>query len=238
MAAFELHDVALGYAGRAAVRHLNGTFAAGSLTAIVGPNGSGKSTVLKGLAGLLKPLSGHIARLNVGLRDLAYLPQVGELDVSFPATVDDLVSMGLWKTRGLFQQHSAADQRSIVTALIRVGLQDVRQKQISALSGGQLQRALFARLILQDAQAILLDEPFTAIDESTTEDLMALITEWHSQGRTVLAVLHDIEFVKKHFPHTLLLAKRPVAWGATSDVLQSASLAKVQRIMREGTKAA
>ena len=238
MAGFELHDLTLGYAGRAAVSHLNGSFLAGSLTAIVGPNGSGKSTVLKGLAGLNKPLSGQITRHDIDQHGVAYLPQVGELDLSFPATVNDLASMGLWKKRGLFKPHTSADQNAIVFALTRVGLQDSGQKQINTLSGGQLQRALFARLILQDSQAILLDEPFTAIDESTTEDLMALIAEWHHQGRTVLAVLHDFEFVRRYFPQTLLLAKKSIAWRATADVLSSVNLANVQRMMQEEVEAA
>ena len=238
MAAFELHNVALGYAGRAAVSYLNGTFGAGSLSAIVGPNGSGKSTVLKGLAGLLKPFYGEITLYDIEQRGVAYLPQVGELDLSFPATVNDLASMGLWKKRGLFKPHTSADQQAIVLALTRVGLQDFGQKQINTLSGGQLQRVLFARLILQDTQAILLDEPFTAIDESTTEDLMALIAEWHQQGRTVLAVLHDFEFVKRYFPQTLLLAKRPVAWGATADVLSAVNLSNAQKMMQAEVEAA
>lgn len=238
MAGFELHDLTLGYAGRAAVSRLNGIFLAGSLTAIVGPNGSGKSTVLKGLAGLHKPLSGQITRHGIDQYGVAYLPQVGELDLSFPATVNDLTSMGLWKKRGLFKSHTSADQKAIVFALTRVGLQDFGQKQINTLSGGQLQRALFARLILQDSQAILLDEPFTAIDEGTTEDLMALIAQWHHQGRTVLVVLHDFEFVKRHFPQTLLLAKGPVAWGATADVLSLVNLANVQKKMQEEAEAA
>ena len=233
MASFKLHDVALGYSGLAAIRHLNGTVASGSLTAIVGPNGSGKSTVLKGLAGLLNPLSGHIERCDIAHHQIAYLPQTGELDLNFPSNVFDLVSMGLWKKRGPFASHTTADQTSVWATLERVGLQDFSRTQINGLSGGQLQRALFARLIVQDAPVILLDEPFTAIDENTTEDLMALIMEWHNQGRTILAVLHDFEFVKKHFPQTLLLAKKPFAWGATSEVLQSANLANTTRRMQE-----
>lgn len=233
MASFELHDVALGYAGLAAVRHLNGAVASGSLTAIVGPNGSGKSTILKGLAGLLNPLSGHIERCDIAHHQIAYLPQTGELDLNFPSTVFDLVSMGLWKKRGAFAGYNTADQTSVSAALERVGLRDFTREQINGLSGGQLQRALFARLIVQDAPVILLDEPFSAIDENTTEDLMALIMEWHNQGRTIMAVLHDFEFVKMHFPQTLLLAKRPFAWGATSEVLHSTSLANMTRIMHE-----
>ena len=221
MAAFELHDLTLGYAGHPAVSHLRGRFELGSLTAIVGPNGSGKSTLLKGLAGLLKPMAGKIERNGSEKNDLAYLPQVGELDLGFPATVAELVGLGLWAKRGLFKAHIKEDLNSVAQAIAKVGLQGFESRQISSLSGGQLQRALFARLILQDSRVILLDEPFTAIDESTTEDLMNLITQWHNDGRTVLTVLHDFAFVKLHFPQTLLLAGRPVAWGATADVMSA-----------------
>ena len=231
MAAFDLHDLTLGYGGHPAVHHLQGRFDMGTLTAIVGPNGSGKSTLLKGLAALLKPIGGQINRIGLAKYDVAYLPQAGELDLSFPATVAELVRMGLWSKRGLFKAHTVTDQQSIAQALAQVGLHGFETRQINSLSGGQLQRTLFARLILQDARAILLDEPFTAIDENTTEDLMSLITKWHKEGRTVLAVLHDFAFVKRHFPQTLLLAREPVAWGATADVMSSANLAKVQHLI-------
>ncbi|MEP6827643.1 MAG: zinc ABC transporter ATP-binding protein AztA [Aestuariivirga sp.] len=231
MAAFELHDLTLGYAGHPAMRHLSGCFEVGSLTAIVGPNGSGKSTLLKGLAGLLKPMAGKIERKSSEKSDLAYLPQSGELDLGFPATVTELVGLGLWAKRGLFKAHIKEDRNSVAQAITKVGLQGFESRQINSLSGGQLQRALFARLILQDSRVILLDEPFTAIDESTTEDLMNLITQWHNDGRTVLAVLHDFAVVKRHFPQTLLLAGRPVAWGATADVMSADNLGRVQNFV-------
>ena len=231
MAAFELNNLTLGYAGHPAVHHLQGRFETGSLTAIVGPNGSGKSTLLKGLAGLLKPMTGSIKSAGLSRKDLAYLPQAGELDLSFPATVAELVDMGLWAKRGLFKPHTNADRDAVVLAISKVGLQGFENRQIGSLSGGQLQRTLFARLILQDSPSILLDEPFTAIDENTTEDLMKLIAQWRGEGRTVLAVLHDFAFVKRHFPQTLLLAREPVAWGTTAEVMSAENLAKVQHLI-------
>ena len=231
MAAFELRHLTLGYAGHPAVHHLRGRFETGSLTAIVGPNGSGKSTLLKGLVGLLKPITGKIESGGFAKNSVAYLPQASELDLSFPATVSELVDMGLWAKRGLFKSHTQEDRNAVKHAISEVGLQGFEVRQINSLSGGQLQRALFARLILQDAQAILLDEPFTAIDENTTEDLMKLIVQWHKEGRTVLAVLHNFAFVKRHFPQTLLLAREPVAWGATAEVMSAANLAKVQHLI-------
>ena len=120
---------------------------------------------------------------------------------------------------GLFAAIDGADRAQIDAALERVGLAGFARRPIDTLSGGQMQRALFARVLLQDAPLMLLDEPFTAIDERTVGDLMALVDQWHGEGRTVIAVLHDIELVRRHFPQTLLMAREPVGWGPTAEVL-------------------
>ena len=117
---------------------------------------------------------------------------------------------------GLFGGIGKAARDEIEQALAAVGLDGFENRPIGTLSGGQMQRVLFARVLLQDARLILLDEPFNAIDAKTTADLMALVRRWHGEGRTVLAVLHDMELVRAHFPETLLLARGPVAWGPTA----------------------
>ena len=223
--AIRLNDLTLGYDGHPAVHHLDGAFAAGSLTAVVGPNGSGKSTLLKGIMGTLSPLGGSIER---GVADIAYLPQSAEIDRSFPATVSELIGLGLWKRRGLFGGFVAADRAQLAGALAAVGLEGFAQRPIDTLSGGQLQRTLFARVLLQDAPLIVLDEPFTAIDEKTVGDLLVLVERWHGEGRTVIAVLHDFELVRRHFPQTLLLAREPIGWGETADVLSPDNLRKAR----------
>jgi zinc/manganese transport system ATP-binding protein len=230
MTAFALHNVTLGYDGHPAVHHLEGTFAEGSLTAVIGPNGSGKSTLLKGLAGLLSPIDGHIHRTGFAPQDIAYLPQAGTLDLGFPATVADLVGLGLWRKRGLFQMFRDDDASDIKGALADVGLSGFEDRAIDTLSGGQLQRALFARVMLQDARVILLDEPFTAIDARTVADLLHLVQHWHGERRTVIAVLHDDELVRKHFPQAILLAREAVAWGATHEALRPDNLLKAQHM--------
>jgi zinc/manganese transport system ATP-binding protein len=111
-----------------------------------------------------------------------------------------------------------------------VGLTGRENAAIGALSGGQMQRALFARLLVQDARLILLDEPFTAVDTGTTTDLMALVRRWNAEGRTVVAVLHDMELIRAHFPQTLLIAGGPVAWGATAETLSAENLLAARRI--------
>ncbi|MFD1331855.1 zinc ABC transporter ATP-binding protein AztA [Methylopila musalis] len=219
-AALRLHDVTLGYDRNPAVHHIDGEIAEGALLAVVGPNGAGKSTLLKGLMGALKPIGGRIDRGALGRRDIAYLPQAAELDRSFPIEVFDLVSMGLWRRIGLFGGLSRADRARVGEALSAVGLEGFDRRAIGTLSGGQLQRALFARLLLQDAPVILLDEPFAAIDARTVADLLQIVARWHDERRTVVAVLHDMEVVRRAFPETLLLARRPVAWGPTAEALK------------------
>jgi zinc/manganese transport system ATP-binding protein len=229
--AIQFSNVTLGYDRRPAVHHLDGSVSAGSLLAIVGPNGAGKSTLLKGLVGTLKPLEGTIGLGKIKLRDIAYLPQAADIDRSFPLSVFDLVAAGNWHQKGLFGGFSRADRHAVSDALVAVGLGGFENRVIGALSGGQLQRALFARLLLQDARLILLDEPFTAIDAKTTADLLALINRWHGEKRTVIAVLHDMDVVKQHFPETLLLARETIAWGDTSQTLRPENLLRARRMI-------
>lgn len=226
-ACLTFEDLTLGYNSHPAVHHLNGTIVAGSLTAVVGANGSGKSTLMKGIVGVLKPMSGQCTVAD-GKR-IAYLPQQSELDRSFPARVVDLVSLGLWPRRGLLGRYTRDDREAVSHALMAVGLEGFETRAIDTLSGGQLQRALFARVLVQDADLILLDEPFNAVDAKTTGDLIALIKRWHGESRTVMVVAHDLELVRANFPDTMLLARRPVAWGRTADTLRAENLLRARR---------
>ncbi|MGV8935576.1 MAG: zinc ABC transporter ATP-binding protein AztA [Allorhizobium sp.] len=220
-------DLTLGYDGHPAVHHLNGRVARGSLTAVVGANGSGKSTLMKAVAGVLSPISGSCRRADA--LSIAYLPQQSELDRSFPARVTDLVALGLWPRRGLLGRWSIEDKARLSQALLAVGLAGFEKRALDQLSGGQMQRVLFARALCQDADLILLDEPFNAVDERTVDDLLAIIRHWIGEGRTVMAVLHDHDLVRGHFPQTLLLAREAIAWGRTEDVLVPAMLAKARQ---------
>ncbi|MGU3494457.1 zinc ABC transporter ATP-binding protein AztA [Xanthobacteraceae bacterium A53D] len=223
-------DLTLGYERHPAVHHLNGEVREGALLAICGPNGAGKSTLMKAISGALKPLHGAIDRAGLDPRDIAYLPQSAEIDRSFPISVYDMVAMGLWRRAGLFGGIGRADRGRIDAAIAAVGLEGFENRPIGTLSGGQMQRTLFARLLLQDARLILLDEPFTALDAKTMADLVDLVGRWHGEKRTVLAVLHDFDLVRAHFPETLLLARTPVAWGATAEALAPENLLKARRM--------
>ncbi|MGF1444811.1 MAG: zinc ABC transporter ATP-binding protein AztA [Pikeienuella sp.] len=204
-----------------AVRNLRAEIPAGSLTAVVGPNGAGKSTLLKGIVGTLAPLQGRISFGAAGGGDIAYLPQHSDIDRSFPLSVADLVAMGLWREIGPFRRLRRRHRERVADAIAAVGLTGFETRQIGTLSGGQMQRTLFARLLLQDARLVLLDEPFAAVDSGTLADLLKIIRRWHTEHRTVLAVLHDYDTVRAHFPDTLMLARDLVAHGPTPEVLTS-----------------
>jgi zinc/manganese transport system ATP-binding protein len=223
-------DLTLGYDRHPAIHHLNGAVRGGALMAVIGPNGAGKSTLFKGVVGAIKPLAGRIERSGVRPEDIAYLPQVAEIERSFPIAVYDMVAMGLWRSKGLFGGIGAKDRDAVERAIEAVGLTGFEQRPIGTLSGGQMQRMLFARLLLQDAKVIVLDEPFNAIDTKTCADLLQLVRRWHAEHRTVLAAMHDLEVVKANFPETLLLAREPVAWGATAEVLTPDNMLKARRM--------
>jgi len=229
-AALRFTDLTLGYDRHPAVHHLDGPVEQGTLLAVCGPNGAGKSTLFKGVVGLLAPLAGAIDLNGRRAHDIAYLPQIAEIDRSFPINVYDMVAMGLWRRAGLFGGIGGAERERIEQAIAAVGLRGFEQRAISSLSGGQMQRTLFARLLLQDASVILLDEPFNAIDAKTTADLLDIVRRWHAEERTVLAALHDLDLVKAHFPETLLLAREPVAWGRTGEVLTPENLLKARQM--------
>jgi zinc/manganese transport system ATP-binding protein len=228
-ALLQFRDVTLGYERHPAVHHLSGGVEEGALLAVVGPNGAGKSTLFKGIAGLLPPLAGTIER-GLAPRAIAYLPQAAEIDRSFPIHVYDLIAMGLWRRIGAFGGIGMRERKMIHGAIAAVGLTGFERRQIAALSGGQMQRALFARLLLQDSPLIVLDEPFNAVDDKTVADLLDVIWRWHGEGRTILAALHDLDLVRRHFPQTLLIARELVAWGETARVLTADNLAKARRM--------
>jgi zinc/manganese transport system ATP-binding protein len=233
-----LRDVIVTYRRVPAVHHVTGTFAPGSLTAVAGPNGAGKSTLLKALMGFLPLSDGAIDRGGRLPQAFAYLPQLPEIDRSFPISVLDVVLLGAWPRAGAWGPLGVTENTRACEAIEQVGLAGYAEAPIAQLSAGQWQRALFARLIMQDAPVILLDEPFAAVDDSTTNDLMALVDDWHAAGRTVIAVLHENELIERRFPETLLLAREVVAWGATADVMTAANLERASTMTKRWAREA
>lgn len=224
----ELRDVTVAYARHPAVHHVTGSFAQGSMTAITGPNGAGKSTLLKAIMGELSLAGGSIDRGGLAACDFGYLPQAADIDRQFPISVADTVMLGAWHRSGAFRR---IDDRAVAKAhdaLMAVGLEGFGGRNIGSLSAGQFQRVLFARLLLQDAKVIILDEPFTAIDARTTRDLLEIVRRWHDDGRTILAVLHDFDQVRAYFPETLLLAREAIGWGPTHVAMSSRNLLRAR----------
>ena len=228
MLSFE--NLTLGYDLHPAVHHLSLTIEQGALVALVGPNGAGKTTLLKGVMGQIHPLEGSIHHPGIAKDDIAYLPQQSNVDRSFPITVEEIVSLGAWKQTGAFGRLRMRHKAKVTDALKRLGLQGFEKRLISSLSGGQMQRVLFARLLLQEASLILLDEPFTGVDSKTIQDLIRQIENWHKQGKTILAVLHELDRVRETFPLALLLSRQPIAYGPTKNVLSEENLAKARQL--------
>lgn len=217
MTGVTLDNVTISYDRHPAVHHVSGHFAGGSLTAIAGPNGAGKSTLLKAIAGIVTPDEGRIA---VERRTLAYMPQASELQRDFPISALHMVATGGWRKAGGFGAITGAMKEQAAEALAAAGLRGCEKRELSGLSTGQFQRALFARLLMQDAPLILLDEPFTAIDADTTAQLIEIVLRWHKENRTVICVLHDFEQIRQYFPECLLMARECIAWGESTKVLQ------------------
>ncbi|MSO90694.1 MAG: ABC transporter ATP-binding protein [Acetobacteraceae bacterium] len=230
--AIQLKNVVLSHDRHPAVHHLSGTFAPGSLTAITGPNGAGKTTLLRALSGLHQLDEGRIDHPGLRPSDIALLPQASLLDRSFPLSCLDVVALGHWGKIGAFRPVTTALRDAAQEALRKVGMESLAARPIGALSAGQFQRVLFARLLAQDCSVMLLDEPFSALDARTTSDLLGVLRGWHQAGKTVVAVLHDLDLIRREFPDTLLLAREAIAWTATETALSAANRMRA-RILSE-----
>ena len=221
---FRAEGLVLGYRGVPVVRGVSFAAGPGDVLAVVGHNGCGKSTLIKTLLGTLPPIAGGI-RWSAGRpKAIAYLGQRTEFDTRFPVRVRDLAEMGIWGRLGFSGRVDAATRARIAEALQQAGIEEIADMPIHALSAGQLQRALFARTIVQDAPVILLDEPFTAIDQTTEADLLTLIDGWAAEGRTIILVLHDLSAVLQHCTAALLLGRGEALFGSPQDTLTPANL--------------
>jgi manganese/iron transport system ATP-binding protein len=228
--AIALRDVTAGYDGRAALEAVSLDIARGSLLAVFGPNGGGKTTLLKLIAGVLRPWTGTVDTLGVragdAARRIAYVPQAELVDWSFPITVWNVAMMGRFARLGPFRQPSKADRSAVSAALERVGMIDASRTQIGRLSGGQRRRAFLARAIAAEPDLYLLDEPVTGVDVPTEEDLMALLAIEAEAGRTIVATTHDLASVSRHFAQVVAVNRRIIASGDASLVRDPDILAR------------
>lgn len=216
-----IHNLTAGYNRHPIIHHINATFEKGDLVAIVGPNGGGKSTLLRVIDKQIEPMEGSIINK---FSSKACIPQKHNIDYNFPIKLKTFISFGLIKKTGLFKPLSSSDKSHINEALQLVGLEKFADAYLSNLSGGQLQRALFARMSLQNADLLLLDEPFNAIDQKTITELSHILQQWNKEGKTIIAVIHDISMVKNIFPKTFLLAREIVGFGDTEKILTEKNL--------------
>ncbi|MBN9564615.1 MAG: metal ABC transporter ATP-binding protein [Alphaproteobacteria bacterium] len=229
----KFENISVTYGNHVAVEDVSFDVQDGGLYAIIGPNGAGKSTLLKAIIGILPLTKGAINIDPAIAAHMAYLPQQSNIDRSFPISVFDTVAMGLWQEIGPFQNYPPDATDRVHQALNEVGMSSYINRPIGTLSGGQFQRVLFARMSLQNADLILLDEPFNNLDEPTIEDLTNIIMKWNKAGKTILTVLHDLDIVRDCFPQAALLARHLVAFGSTEDVLTVDNIRTSYRLARQ-----
>lgn len=218
-----LRDVTVRHRRVVALRDVTADLPCGRSIALCGPNGAGKSTLLRSLLGWHPLDSGEIrigdSHPSHALPRLAYLPQRHAIDWDFPLSVRAVVAQGRLPALGLFRRFSSADHARVDAALAEMDLLPLADRPLRTLSGGQQQRVFLARSLAQGADIFLLDEPFAALDLRATHELLRVIRAWTLRGRTVLAVLHDIDLARRHFDHAVLLDTRLVCAGPPTAAL-------------------
>jgi manganese/zinc/iron transport system ATP- binding protein len=229
-AALDVRGLTVSYGAKPALFSVDARFPAGALSAIVGPNGAGKSTFLKAALGLVPRVSGEVRFFGGPLAAMrariAYVPQRASVDWDFPTTVMDVVLMGRYRSLGLLARVRPADRALAHDALARMGMAEFADRQIGQLSGGQQQRVFLARALAQQADLYLLDEPFAGVDAATERAIVAVLKELGQQGKTVIAVHHDLSSVADYFDHVLLINLRAVAQGPVATTFTHDALAQ------------
>ena len=222
-----IENLSVSYKETLALKDISLVLQGPTITGILGPNGAGKSTLLKSMLGII-PHEGHALiddkEMKKSLKKVAYVEQKVHIDYNFPIKVKECVSLGLYPSIPLFHTLKANHWKKVDEALEIVGLSDYADRQISQLSGGQFQRVLIARCLVQDADYILLDEPFVGIDSVSEEIIMNTLRDLKKAGKTVLIVHHDLGKVPHYFDQVLLLNKELIAFGPTKETFTQANL--------------
>lgn len=218
-----VEDLTLAYQDKPVVWDIDLDIPARSRTAIIGPNGAGKSTLLKGILGLMNPLSGSVTIFgqtqNKVRKRIAYIPQTAGVNWSFPTTVQDVVTMGRYAQLGWFKRPGQKDRALAAKALERMGMSEFSNRQISQLSGGQRQRVFLARALASEAEIFFMDEPLAGVDITTEKIIMQTIKEFQQEGKTIVAVHHDLNTLKEYFDYVILINRRVIAQGSAEQVL-------------------
>ncbi|WP_212523552.1 metal ABC transporter ATP-binding protein [Actibacterium sp. MT2.3-13A] len=223
-----IRGMTVSYGEKPAVFSVDATFPPHAMTAIIGPNGAGKSTMLKAALGVIPRLSGEVTVFGRPIgkaRDrIAYVPQRASVDWDFPATVIDVVLMGLYRRVGLLKRLTGAHLAAARDCLDRVGMADFTDRQIGQLSGGQQQRVFLARALAQEADLYLLDEPFAGVDAATERAIIDVLKALKAEGRAVVCVHHDLATVARYFDHVFLINVRRIAEGPVATAFTAANL--------------
>jgi manganese/zinc/iron transport system ATP- binding protein len=226
--AIEVEDLTLAYEEKPVLWDVDLHVPEGILMAIVGPNGAGKTTLIKAILGLLTPAAGKVRIYSRPYRQqrhlVAYVPQRGSVDWDFPTSVLDVVMMGRYGSLGWLRRPGLTERALALEALSKVGMSHLAHRQISQLSGGQQQRTFLARALVQDAQVYFMDEPFQGVDATTERAIVDLLKELRGQGKTVVAVHHDLQTVPEYFDWVTLLNVRRIASGPVADVFTDDNL--------------
>jgi ABC-type Mn2+/Zn2+ transport system ATPase subunit len=205
----------------------------GLIYGLIGPNGAGKSTLFKSILGLIETNSGKISiegkPIEKERKRVVYVPQRNGVDWTFPATVYDIVLMGRYPHKKIFQRMDAHDHDVAMQAMEDLGIGNLKERQIGELSGGQQQRVFLARAMAQEAEVFLLDEPFVGVDVTTEEQIIKSLKRLASEGKTLLVVHHDLATVKDYFDKVILLNQRMIAYGDTENTFTEENIAKAYR---------
>ena len=226
--ALSVEDLTVAYGDRPALWDVDLEVPEGTLTAIVGPNGAGKTTLIRSVLGLVRPVAGQIAVFGGPYEDqrrlVAYVPQRTSVDWDFPTSVLDVVTMGRYGELGWLRRPGRREREAALRALEQVGIDHLAHRQISQLSGGQQQRTFLARALVQDARLYLMDEPFQGVDATTERAIVELLQQLRTDGKTVVAVHHDLQTVREYFDSVALLNVRKIASGRVEDVFTEENL--------------
>jgi manganese/iron transport system ATP-binding protein len=241
--ALHVHDLSVAYDREVVLRDVHARLAPGDSVALIGPNGAGKSTFIRAILGLVPATSGWVEVLGTtpakARARVAYVPQTDQLDPQFPISALQVVLMGRYRRIGWFRRPSAADRAAALAALDEVGLADRAGTRFGELSGGQQQRVLLARAVAQEAELLLLDEPFNGVDAVTQEVLLGVLRRLRAAGAAVVMATHDISVAHLACGHACLLNRRQVAFGRLDEALTADTLKRTYGehavVLAEGT---
>lgn len=225
-----VEDLSVSYEKKRVLTNIYLKIEAGNVIGVVGPNGAGKSTLFKSILGLIEMDTGEIFVEGRNISDvrkkIAYVPQKDDVDWSFPATVMDVVLMGRYPYKGIFQRINNQDKAIANKALTDMGILNLKDRQIGELSGGQQQRVFLARALCQEADIFFLDEPFVGVDITTEERIISLLKSLAAEGKTLLVVHHDLSNVEEYFDEVILLNQRLIAYGDTDKTFNKENISK------------